>query len=92
MNNNKVENVPRDASGNGQQLPTQLSGTILLAQCRVLKDQNCIYYSRLARYNLSAYLCRFLPLKDLVWERLNALETQHGTPNGTKPVYVETDV
>ena len=27
MNNNKVEKVPRDASGNGQQLPMQLSGT-----------------------------------------------------------------
>ena len=35
---------------------------------------------------------RFLPWKDLIWEQLHELEGQHGTPNGTKPVYVETDV
>ena len=47
-----------------------------------------LYASSIPLFNIS----RFLPLKDLVWEQLHALETQHGTPNGTKPVYVETDV
>ena len=38
------------------------------------------------------YPTRFLPWKDMIWQQLHELESQHGTPNGTKPVYIETDV
>ncbi|CAI8001256.1 Ras association domain-containing protein 2 [Geodia barretti] len=52
----------------------------------------CKKYEEEEKKEVEKVIQRYLPLKDLVWEQLHALEAQHGTPNGTKPVYVETDV
>jgi hypothetical protein len=52
----------------------------------------CKKYEEEERKETEKVIGRFLPWKDLIWEQLHELEGQHGTPNGTKPVYVETDV